>query len=115
MVQESPGGTGEFSHSPTPELGGMKTQSPSSGSVPGPAMIECWANLEILGVSTVWSMEPVETHSPGLGVAGEESWLETLLLWGKADYVGNGTTHSLGEQIPKAHQVASLGPLSSGK
>lgn len=59
-------------------------------------MIGCWAKLETCGISTVWWMEPVETHSPGLGVEdGGESWLQTHLLWGK-EYVINGTTHSVG-------------------
>lgn len=81
-------------------------------------MIGCWAKLETCGIPTVWLMEPVETHSPGLGVEeGGEGWLQTHLLLGKAENVINGTTHSAGQQIlkakqiPKSHQTVSLGPV----
>lgn len=107
-----------------------KPNRPSSGSVPRPSDDSCWRNLETLGSSSVYLGEPMETHRPGLGGSeeGRESCLETHCCpWEKGmlimapEYVNNGTTHSLGEQmlkakqIPKAGQFVSLGQVSSGK
>ena len=65
MAQESPGGTAECRHSPPPTPGraGLKTPGAHFWLCSHDAiMMGYWANLETLGVSSVWLVEPVETH-----------------------------------------------------
>lgn len=66
MAQESPGGTAECRHSPPrphPWGAGLKTPGAHFWLCSHDAvMMGYWANLETPGVSSVWLVEPVETH-----------------------------------------------------